>query len=262
MTMGEIRSGFGPSFADVRAANRFITWSIAVHIALVLGIGFGSRFWSASRENKPVMTITLGGTQGVRSTGTNALAGSAVEQAVPPPKRPEPVKMATPEPPAPVATRTRAQAAKPQPEARSRAIAATRPPTTGAQVREGTSAVDTGVKSTASGLSFGGGGFGGERNLADFCCPAYLDDLLGRIDAAWHKAPGERGGTTTLRFVIRRDGKIDLANVQTEKSSGDGILDRRARAALIDANPLLLPLPREYTEPTLILHLDFPYGSR
>jgi outer membrane biosynthesis protein TonB len=259
----DVHSAFAPSTADVRAANRLISWSIAVHVVLVIVIGLTSRFWSSTTESRRVMTISLGGSPGIRSTGTNSLGGRTVEQVAPPPRRPEPIRPTPPEPPAPVQTRTTARPAPTRPETRAlpqtRAISA-RPPVTGTQVSEGSTTVETGARSTASGLSFGGGGTGGAVNFDTFCCPDYLRSVLQTIDSHWRKNWPERG-VTTLRFIIRRDGSIDLPNVVVEKSSGSGVLDRAAISALTSASPRLLRLPSQYTEPTLIVHLTFPYGQ-
>jgi outer membrane biosynthesis protein TonB len=134
-----------------------------------------------------------------------------------------------------------------------------RAPITGPQIAPGSTAVDTGARGQGAGLTSSGGGLGGETDLKDFCCPAYLNDVLRAIDAGWRKNQPE-SGTTILKFEIRRDGSIDLRNVVVERNSGIGLLDRMSRAALIDAR--LPPLPAEYTNSTLTIHLTFSYGTQ
>jgi outer membrane biosynthesis protein TonB len=258
------QSAFGPDLSDTRGLNRMITWSVVVHLLLVGLVVVLPREWFGRQEPKrEVMTITLGGTPGPRSTGTNSLGGRTVEQVAPPPRRPEPVRPTPPVEPTPAPpTRTPPRAETPRPAPTTKpAPPPTRAPVTGAQVSQGSTKIDTGAVGQGTGLTFGGGGTGGVTDLSNFCCPAYLEHLLSTINRNWRSNQPERRGTATLRFTIRRDGTIDLPNVVVEKSSGSSLLDRAARAALIDSNGDLLALPSQYTEPVLIVHLNFPYGS-
>jgi TonB family protein len=157
-----------------------------------------------------------------------------------------------------VRTPPRPQAGPPVEIPRPPARPAARPPTTGAAVARGNTPVETGAQTSGSGLTFGGGEAGGTTSLADFCCPAYANRLVSEVYNNWNRNhPGR--GTTTLRFTIRRDGSIDHEHVTVTKSSGSSLLDRNSRAALMQVR--LPPLPPEYTEPTLIVNLNFPYGS-
>lgn len=257
-------SRFAPAPADARLLNRAVTWSVAVHLSAVVALFVVPREWLSRKEPaKSVMTISLGGTPGPTSTGTTSMGGRTVEQVAPPPKRPEPVRPAPKEvpvaapvkapPPRPQATAKPATPAPPKPAPPT----ATRPPVTGPQVVQGNTRVDTGARSQGAGLTFGGGGLGGETDLQDFCCRAYLDHLLSAIDGVWNKNQQERG-MTVLKFTIQRDGSI--SDIVIESSSGSGVLDRAARAALQQAR--LLRLPAEYTKPTLTIHLTFPYGPQ
>ena len=80
---------------------------------------------------------------------------------------------------------------------------------------------------------------------------------LGRLSESLLALKLERG-ETILRFTVQRDGTI--TNVDFDKRSGSGILDR----ASLDALPAKLaqPLPREYPENQLVIHLKFPYQAR
>lgn len=203
------------------------------------------------------MTISLGGTAGPSSTGTTSIGGRTVEQVAPPPRRPEPIKPVTKEDPAPIP-------AKPQPPRQAQPkpvtqppVAAARPPVTGPQVVEGSSRADTGARGMGSGLTFGGGGTGGETDLRNFCCPEFAKHLLSTVDGNWQRNQPERG-LTVLRFTIRRNGTLEGPPV-VETSSGNSLLDRLARNAVIDSK--FLPLPPEYSNDTLTVHLRFPYSG-
>ncbi len=238
--------------------NRVMTWSFAIHLGVVVALFVVPREWlSRSRERPPLMTITLGGNSAVKTSGTSLIGGRTVEQAVPPPKRPEPIKPAPKPPPAPAVVKpttpsppARANTPKPEPPA-------VRPPTTGPQVAKGSTPVDTGARGQGTGLKFDTGQGGGETNLNNFCCPQYLTDMLATIDSHWDRTqPGLRG-TTVVRFEVLRNGAI--TSVTVSKPSGSDQLDRLARRAL--ANSRLPPLPAEYTDERLIINLAFPYGG-
>ena len=133
----------------------------------------------------------------------------------------------------------------------------TRPPTTGPQLTQGNTPVDTGARGQGQGLTFGGGGTGGETVLADFCCPEYIALLTQQIDRHWQKVQPQRG-TTVLRFSILRDGSI--ADLEVIKPSGSSLLDRTSRRALESAE--LPPLPPQYKAEKLTVNLTFPYEGR
>lgn len=264
---------FGPGPAEIRRLRRIVWGSVGVHVGIVLIVAVLPREWFAKPAPPPVMTISLGGTPGPSSTGTVAIGGRTVEQVAPPPRRPETIQPTPPAPPEAAPTvrtlpppparpaETTQAPPKPTPErapqtSRRATQPATRPPTTGRQITRGSTAVDTGATGQGIGLSFGGGRGGGATNLGDFCCPAYIGTLLERIQANWRANQPEARGTTRMKFVIRRDGRIE--DIVVERSSGSERLDRVSRAALMDTR--LPPLPAAYTEDTLLIHLDFPYG--
>ena len=259
-------TSFRPDPGDSRRLNRAITWSVAVHLLLVAILLFLPSSWlTREPQKRNVMTINLGGTPGPRSTGTTSIGGRTGEQVAPPPKRPEPVRP-TPKPePAPAVAKAPPKpvptpaVTKPAVVPRPEPPVSTRPPVTGPQVVAGNTAVETGARGQGAGLTFGGGGTGGETDLSNFCCPAYLEHLLTTIEGRWAKNQPERG-TTTLKFTILKNGTIDNSKVTVEQSSGYGALDRAARAALYDAR--LMPLPAEYPNETLTVHLKFPYGTQ
>lgn len=253
-------SPFAPRPLDARRANRAISWSIAIHVAAVLAAFVLPRSWFARKAAPPVMTITLGGAPGPRTTGTTSIGGRTIEQAVPTPKRPEPVPptpkaapvpMPALTPPRMVDERT-ARTPKPPP------MPAVRAPITGPQVTTGSSPVDTGARGQGTGLTSSGRGLGGEVDLpSDFCCPEYLTEVLSTIDGVWKKNQ-EEVGTTVLKFTLHRDGRV--TDIIVERPSGYGVLDRASRAALDDAR--LPRLPPAYTRDTLTIHLTFPYGTQ
>lgn len=229
-------------------------WSIAVHVGIVLALVFLPRDWIAAPPKQP-LTITLGGTPGPRSTGTTSIGGRTVEQAAPPPRRAEPVRPTPPAPPA-IVPKPTPPATKPS-ETRKPEPVPARPPTTGQQVTQGNTPVDTGARGQGAGLTFGGGGTGGETDLSSFCCPEYLQLLIGKVYETWRKDQPERG-TAEVRFTIDRGGRV--SSVEVARSSGSSILDRISRAAITDLPPL--PLPPAYTGSVLTIRMVFPYEGR
>ena len=165
-------------------------WSVTLHIVLVAAILFVPTR-AAQQAPRTVMTISLGGAPGPRDGGMTQAGGRTV-QAVPPP---EPVRRAE-TPPAP----TRPAMTLPDPRARTRPQpkpesapkdATSRTLSTGEQPREGTTRVETGARGQGFGLSTGGGGGTGvQLDVANFCCPEYLEQMVSLIQRNWDQNQG------------------------------------------------------------------------
>src|SRR5512140_1014535 len=135
---------------EPQGLQRMATVSIVAHVVAVSFILVApSRLFTKPAEvPKTVMTISLGGTPGPRTSGLTTIGGRPVQQVTPPdaPKRPEAVR--PPAAPAPEMTMPRpndkpaktppAQARQAPEQARGRT------PTRGAQVTPGTAIADTG----------------------------------------------------------------------------------------------------------------------
>jgi len=82
----------------------------------------------------------------------------------------------------------------------------------------------------------------------------YIEQMKRLIGAHWFR-PQVSGDTSTLvYFVIERDGSVRDAKI--EVASGNGVFDRSALAAVINASPLP-PLPFAYSGTYLGVHLKF-----
>ena len=136
------------------------------------------------------------------------------------------------------------------PEARSKT------PVFGEEPKHGNTMAPTGATGVGFGLTTGGGGTGGYLDVANFCCPDYLATMAQAIQRNWN-GQQEVTGQTLMRFVITRDGRI--TEVTIEKPSGYFALDRAAESALLVTRQLP-PLPAQYTENQLAVHLIFRYG--
>jgi len=239
--------------------SKYFGYALVAHVALLGALAFAPDEWfrRGADDERDIMYISLGGAPGPRLTGLNAISARPVQEATPEPVRPQfqapagkPAVMAIPEkaPVKPAPTKTPIQATQERP--------ASRTPIRGAEVREGQAKIETGAKTSGTGLSVGGGeqGTGGETNLGDFCCPAYIEAMLSAIRRNWKQNQGVTG-INTVRFIIERDGRV--TNVQLVKPSGNLALDRESQVALLNAK--LPPLPREFTEPRFILRLNFEY---
>jgi len=240
--------------------SKYFGYALAAHAVLIVALAFMPEGWLSRGDEaeRNIMYISLGGAPGPRLTGMNAISARPVQEATPEPVRPQfqapaekPPVMTVPEKapakPAP-ATKTPIQSAAERP--------ASRTPIRGAEVREGQARVDTGATTSGTGLSLGGGeqGTGGEMNLANFCCPLYIESMIAAIYRNWKQNQGA-AGVNTVRFVIERDGRI--SSVELVKPSGMVALDRASQVALINAR--MPALPREFTEPRLIVRLNFEY---
>ena len=240
--------------------------SLLLHAALGAALVFGPmRLFSRPVDDvKPVMTISLGGAgTGPQAGGLTSIGARPVQTTAPAEKR-EAVRApaaATPVMTVPIAKAPPAKAAKatpkpaeqvvaPTPDARGKTLAK------GDELRTGTAVADTGARGQGFGLSTGGAaGAGATLDVADFCCPDYVVLMNSRIFGNWNQQ-AEVAGVVTIKFVIQRDGR--LTQVAVEQGSGYDALDLNARRA-VELTRQLTPLPAAYPNPTLTVHVRFPY---
>ena len=236
--------------------------SVLLHGSIAALVVLAPGAWFAQRVETPreVMTISLAaGTPGPTSGGMTAIGGQPV-QAVRPPeevKKPEPVR--APAAKAPEMTipeknaRTRTGAtniAQAPDEARGRT------PIRGAEVSRGSSIAETGVRGQGFGLTTGGGGgTGSQLDVANFCCPDYIQLMVQQVYGNWDYRV-EVPGLTVVKFTIQRDGRI--TDVSIVRSSGYTAHDMNAQRALVRTRQLA-PLPAQFSNPTLGVQLTFDY---
>jgi TonB family protein len=204
---------------------------------------------------RDVMQISLGGAPGPRAGGMTPMAGRTVQAA------PEAAKPTPPAPPPPKAPemalpRNEKRATPPREtpkqapdDARGRVVQKA------PEASQGDAVADTGAKGVGFGLTTGGGGTGGYLDVANFCCPEYLGTMIQLIQRNWNSRQQVQG-ETLMKYVIQRDGR--LTNIEVERSSGYFALDQNSQRALLLTRQLP-PLPAQFTEPTLTVHLIFRY---
>ena len=242
------------------------TVSLLVHAGVAAALFFGPLHWmkQSLEDHKPVMTITLGGAStGPQNGGLTSIGARAV-QTTEPATKPEALRAPAAKAPEMTIPLARAQPAKPVkappkatetiaklPDARGTTLAR------GEEIQTGPAVAVTGARGQGFGLSTGGSsGVGATLDLVgDFCCPAYIKLMNDKITANWNNK-AEVGGDVIIKVTILRDGR--LAGTAVETSSGYTSLDNSARRA-VELTRQLTPLPDEYPNPTLIVHLTFPY---
>lgn len=226
-----------------------LVWSIAGHI----GLATMALLWNGPTDAPPreVMTISLGGAPGPDTGGKTQIGGEAV-QAPAPPEQPKPVEAPPAAKPPVMSLPTERSRPRTQPkptQAPPEATATT--PNTGAVPREGKTRVRG--EGLGTGLSSSGGAGGAiQLDVTNFCCQEYLDRMVATIRQNWDQSPSIVG-STTMRFVIARDGTI--RSPQVLKSSGFVVLDNAAMRALQLSR--LPPLPEQFDNPTLGVQLQF-----
>ena len=95
----------------------------------------------------------------------------------------------------------------------------------------GVTRTETGARGQGFGLSAGGGGGSGvQLDVANFCCPEYIEQMVTLIQRNWQQNQGVRGNTV-MKFTISRGGSIQ--GVQVERPSGFLALDLAAERALL-----------------------------
>lgn len=237
---------------DADRLSTMVLWSIAAHVvvtALVVLVPHPE----IDQTPKAVMTINIGGAPGPR-TGITQMAARPVQAPEPEQKRAE----TAPAPKAPAMTLP-APKSKPQTVKNAPREAASKTPTTGPELTEGTARASERKRGQGfAGLSGGGGGdsSGVTLDVADFCCPEYIIGMKEAIVRNWNHKKG-RVGVTMMMFTIRKDGRIE--GIRVEKPSGFPALDDEAARALSVAR--LDPLPGRYPNPTLTVHLLFEYTN-
>jgi len=237
--------------------SSMLGWSAVAHLVLVLAVAFVPANWWGSEDTAPeiIMQISLGGAVGPRDGGLATLGGRAIQQVTETKKAVEPVRPPAAQTPAMVEP-TKAPPRNVPTNKVDAKDPRSRIPTKGAEVRQGSTVAETGGKGQGFGLSAGGGGTGLTLDVANFCCPEYLATMLDLISRNWSSRQ-QASGTTAMRFVVQKDGRIVDATV--EKSSGNGNLDYLSQRAL--GLTKLPSLPAGYDQPALTVHLLFPYGQ-
>lgn len=240
--------------------QRMVAVSVTAHAAFVAVLVLAPAGWMGRRAEAPrvVMSISLGGSPGTDSGGMTALGGRPVQVQATEPTReaPRPPAAVTPEMtiPRPGAKPTKASPAPAVKQAPDEARGRT--PTRGAQTSAGSAVAETRQRGMGFGLSSGGGeGSGSTLDVADFCCPEYIQVMVQRIRSAWVQRQGVTG-EVKVKFTIERDGRITGTMVET--SSSNPALDIAAHRAVVMTKQLP-PLPDAFPNPTLTVHLNFQY---
>ena len=241
---------------EPRGLSRTVVVSLLAHAVLLTAFFLMPSLSPPRATDREVMQISLGGAPGPRAGGMTPMGGRPVQAAPaeeatrrapvtpPAPKTPEmalPSERTRPTPKTPVKTAP--------PDATSRT------PTRGAEPQEGSAVAETGARGVGFGLTTGGGGTGGYLDVGNFCCPEYLNTMLQLIQRNW-TSKQDVAGPTIVKFTIQRDGRIN--GVEIERPSGFFALDQTAQRALLVTRQLP-PLPAQYTEDDLTVHLIFRY---
>jgi TonB family protein len=245
---------------DTERLTPLVGWSAVVHVVLTVIVAVVPAGWLGARlaeDERVVMQVSLGGAVGPRDGGLATLGGRPVQEARPIEARKtiEPVRAPAAKAPEMVEP-TKTAPKKLTPTAKVEAKdPRSRTPTKGEEVQKGNAVAQTAGRGQGFGLSSGGGGTGGYLDVANFCCPDYLATMIDLINRNWNSKQGAEG-TTLVKFVIERDGRI--ANVQVERSSGVAALDYFSQRSLALTRQLP-PLPQAYTAERLTVHLSMDY---
>jgi TonB family protein len=242
--------------------SRMVVVSLVAHVALLAAVILMPADWRGAKNQKNAvrMTISLnGGAPGPNAGGMTQMSTRPVQAVAPPEPKP---RVETPPAPKKPEMTVPDPALKPKPTSAKvdKAVdkSATRNPTTGPKVTTGDARVNTGAAPIPfGGLSTSGGARAGgvKLDVGDFCCPEYLSTMIERIRGSWNQNQG-MSGRVIVKFTIRRDGT--LTNIELEQGTGNYLLDTEARRAVIYTRQLP-PLPAQFTEPSLTVHLAFDY---
>jgi protein TonB len=238
--------------ARLEPGARFnLAWSILAHAVVGIAIVAWPRA-PVDPQLRNVMTISLSGAPGPNTGGMTQMGG-----AEPAPVRPAPPAPPSPPPPPPAPTAAERPSVAVKPPARSQAAPSRRAPAA-SEPTDGNTPVNTGARGQGFGLSSSGNGSIGQKvemDVANFCCPEYIERVLLVIQRNWDKQQDVRG-SAVVTFTIHRDGAVD--GVLMRRSSGFYALDNSALRAVARAQQMPA-LPAQFTNPTLTLHITFEY---
>lgn len=245
--------------------NRMVTVSLLAHGMLIAALVLMPGKWRVASVPPKVipMVITLSGGTGPDTGGMTPISGRPVQVEAPPEAKPAPVAPPAPKVPEMVMPEPKA---KPAPKTPAKPVnkpidkSSARKPNSGPEIKAGDARADTGgapIKFGGLSRPSGGGTPSGAAytDYANFCCPTYLKQMTDLIRRNWNANQGATG-QVLIKFTIQRDGT--LTDVQVEKPSGNFMLDQESQRALLKTHALP-PLPREFTENTLTVHLGFEY---
>ncbi len=248
---------------DTDGVNRMVLVSLLAHVVLIGAIVVMPASWRTSRSSDVTpMMITLSGGTGPDAGGMTPISSTPVQE-VATETKPAPVAPPAPKVPEMVAPEPKATPSPKNPPKRTEKPvdkSTARKPTTGPEVRTGDARAETGGASIPFGgltRPSGGGtaGTAATTDYANFCCPTYLTQMVDLIKRNWNPNQGA-AGQVQVKFTIRRDGTV--TDVEIEKPSNISLLDLESQRALAKTKALP-PLPREFTENTLTVHLIFDY---
>ena len=92
-------------------------------------------------------------------------------------------------------------------------------------------------------------------DVSDFPFAYYLAAVQRKITERW-EGRAQPGRQPVAVFEIARNGQV--SKLAIEKSSGNSYYDQQALRAITEASPLP-PLPPEFSEPSLRIHLGFNF---
>ena len=236
-----------------------VALSILAHAVFVTLVIFAPPLGLPEPSLDSVMTISLGGAPGANAGGMTPMGGRPVQAPVPlepgsPMGLPAPARKS----PEMVLPTESVSTIKPrvQPEVSARNGVRSRP-ITGETIEQGTARAETGARGQGFGLTTSGGSgtSGAYVDVANFCCPEYLEAVAQTIQRNWNSKHNTTG-STLVKFTIRRNGILE--NVVVERPSGFFALDMAAQRALL-VTKQAPPLPDLFGNDSLTIHLWFEY---
>jgi TonB family protein len=238
--------------------TKMVLVSLFAHAALIAVVVVMPESWRSTSVDVDAntMVISIAGAPGPDTGGMTPISGRPVQEVTPKPSVVTPPAPKPPEMVAPSETAKPAAKTPPKPVAKPVEKSASKKPATGKETKEGTALANNPGVAFGQGLSSGGGGGGAAyTDFANFCCPAYLTELVQLIKRNWQQNQGA-AGQVQMKFTVLRDGTI--TNVEVEKPSNIALLDLASRRAL-DVTKKVTPLPREFPQDRLTVHLIFEY---
>jgi TonB family protein len=267
------RPTLGPALRRVPLPFGPLALSAVAHVAVMVGLWAGATAWRASQPKTYVVNLvpTVAAVGSPRGRETPSLPSRVTEPAPPSPRtaptelpRREPTRE-LPRPEMPARLPERVMPPRPPAIPRAGAKELPRPP-----ARELPPAVTAAAKPAPAPppppppLGRPGGSPQGAGRVSltvgDFPFAWYLRVIERKIQDSWRRPAGSREGQEAVAiFEISPDGQV--RQVSIEKTSGDAVYDQAAVRAIMEANPFP-PLPPEFKEPPLRVHLGFAVRDR
>jgi TonB family protein len=234
-------------------AKRDIIYSVVLHVGLLLAITMVNPFTMKPRQDLDVVSVNV---ITMPPVGSSEPAPKEKEIAIPQAVTEEPEAIPISEPQSETKPAKVEEKPKPKPEKKPEDKGYQGKTKSGEETRAGSTKGTKVEGATAPGSPFGSVAV----DNAAFDYPYYFVQAFAKIQRNWsNPVASNQELSCIIYFRVLRSGTIMDPNI--EKSSGIEAYDRACLRAVRNSSPLP-PLPEDFRDDIIGIHLEFPYEPR